>query len=172
MLLQNCGPRCNVFDVPIQRGRVVTEWFDEHENGVNHMHWPSYRRFWSDSETVFSTTINKTPHYGISRGRMVLHPSDRVPETCRIYIKIHLSFSGSCWPNALFLAVTVPCYSVVHESVKHFAIFNKCIWLVCPDRDGNMNSVVLHKCIAFPQLQVLLIALQLSMHSRRNKYIH
>jgi hypothetical protein len=91
LLLQNCGPRCNVLDVPIQRGRVVTEWFDEHENGGNHMPWPSYRRFWSDTETVFSTTINKTPNDGISRGRMVLHPSDKVPETSRIYVKVHWS---------------------------------------------------------------------------------
>jgi hypothetical protein len=26
---------------PIHRARVVTEWFDEHENDVNHMPWPS-----------------------------------------------------------------------------------------------------------------------------------
>ena len=26
---------------PIHRARVVTEWFDEHENNVNHMPWPS-----------------------------------------------------------------------------------------------------------------------------------
>ena len=53
-------------------------------------------------ETVFSTTINKTPNYGISHGRMVSHPSNRDPDTCRIYAKVDWSFSGSlCWPNAL-----------------------------------------------------------------------
>jgi hypothetical protein len=40
-------------------------------------------------KTTFSTTINKTPNDGISCGRMVLHPSNRVPDTCRIYAKEH-----------------------------------------------------------------------------------
>jgi hypothetical protein len=38
-------------------------------------------------EAPFSTTINKTPNYWISHGRMVSHPSNRVPDTCRIYSK-------------------------------------------------------------------------------------
>jgi hypothetical protein len=41
-------------------------------------------------ETTFSTTINKTPNDGISPGRMVSHPSNRVPDTCRIYAYMHL----------------------------------------------------------------------------------
>ena len=28
-------------NVPIHRAHMVTEWFDEHENDVNHMPWPS-----------------------------------------------------------------------------------------------------------------------------------
>jgi hypothetical protein len=36
-------------------------------------------------ETAFSTNINKTPNYVISCGRMVSHPSNRGPDTCRIY---------------------------------------------------------------------------------------
>ena len=49
-------------------------------------------------ETVFST-INKTPNDGIYCGRMVLHPSKIVPNTCRIYPKAHLSCSGFRWPK-------------------------------------------------------------------------
>jgi hypothetical protein len=41
-------------------------------------------------ETTFSTTINnKTPNDGISHGRKALHPSIRVPDTCRIFGKEH-----------------------------------------------------------------------------------
>jgi hypothetical protein len=47
----------------------------------------------------FSTTINKTQNDGISCGRIVLQPSDRVPDTCRIYAKVHGSCSVSWWPN-------------------------------------------------------------------------
>ena len=50
-------------------------------------------------ETAFSNTINKTLNYGISCGRMVSHLSNRVPDTCRIYVKEHWSCSCSCWPN-------------------------------------------------------------------------
>jgi transposase len=28
-------------NAPIHRARVVTEWFDEHDNYLNHMPWPS-----------------------------------------------------------------------------------------------------------------------------------
>jgi hypothetical protein len=38
------------------------------------------------SETLFSTTINKTPNDGIPHG-MVSHPSNRVPDTYRIHAK-------------------------------------------------------------------------------------
>jgi hypothetical protein len=37
----------------------------------------------------FSTTINKTPNDGISHGRLMSHPSNKVPDTCRIYAKAH-----------------------------------------------------------------------------------
>jgi hypothetical protein len=40
------------------------------------------------AETMVSTTI-KTPNDGISQARMVLHPSSRVPDICRIYAKVH-----------------------------------------------------------------------------------
>jgi hypothetical protein len=51
---------------------------------------------------MFSTTINKTLNYGISCGRMVSHPSNRVADTCRIYANLHWSCSGgSWWPNTL-----------------------------------------------------------------------
>jgi hypothetical protein len=32
-------------------------------------------------ETVFPTNFNKTPNDGISGGRILLHPSNRVPDT-------------------------------------------------------------------------------------------
>uniref|UniRef100_A0A674F4F6 non-specific serine/threonine protein kinase n=1 Tax=Salmo trutta TaxID=8032 RepID=A0A674F4F6_SALTR len=38
-------------------------------------------------EATFS--INKTPNYGISRGGVVSHPTNRVLDTCRIYAKEH-----------------------------------------------------------------------------------
>ena len=38
-------------------------------------------------ETVFSIAINKTPNYGTSCEIMVSHPSNGVPDTCRIYAK-------------------------------------------------------------------------------------
>jgi hypothetical protein len=41
------------------------------------------------AETAFSTTINKTPNDGISHGKMVSHPSYRVPDTSRIYAKAY-----------------------------------------------------------------------------------
>ena len=52
-------------------------------------------------ETAFFTIINKTPNYGIYHGRMKLHPSNRVPDTCRIYAKVYWNCSGLRWPNAL-----------------------------------------------------------------------
>jgi hypothetical protein len=44
-------------------------------------------------ETAFSKT-KKTTNYGISHGRMGSHPSNRVPDTCRINAKAHLSCSA------------------------------------------------------------------------------
>ena len=66
------------YNAPIHRARVVPEWFDEHENYVNHMAVSVTR---SQPGTVFSTTTNKTSNDGISRGRMMSHPSNRVPES-------------------------------------------------------------------------------------------
>jgi hypothetical protein len=70
-------------NVPINRARVVTEWFDEHENYVNQMAVSVTR---SQPGTVFST-INKTSNDGISRGRMMLHPSNRVRESMPRFIE-------------------------------------------------------------------------------------
>uniref|UniRef100_A0A4W5MXW5 Phosphoinositide phospholipase C n=1 Tax=Hucho hucho TaxID=62062 RepID=A0A4W5MXW5_9TELE len=54
-----------------------------------------------NSPAPFSTTINKTPNNLISRGRMGLHSSNRVPDTWRICAKVHWSCSGSWCPNTL-----------------------------------------------------------------------
>jgi hypothetical protein len=51
---------------------------------------------------VFSTTNNKTQNDDISCGRMVSHPSNRVPDTCRIYAMVHWSCSCPWWPNTLW----------------------------------------------------------------------
>ena len=40
-------------------------------------------------ETVFYTTINKTPNDGISRGRMLSHSSNIPPDICTIYANVH-----------------------------------------------------------------------------------
>jgi hypothetical protein len=42
-----------------------------------------------EPETAFSTTINKTPNYGISHGRVVSQAFNRVPDTCKIYAQVH-----------------------------------------------------------------------------------
>ena len=49
-------------------------------------------------ETAFSTTINKTKNYGNFSWKAGVHPSIRVPDTCRIYAKVHWSCSGSRRP--------------------------------------------------------------------------
>ena len=78
--------------MPPSTGHKWSQWFDKHEYDVNHIPWQSQspdlnpiKDFYRDSreapETTFSTTINKTPNYGISREIMVLHPSNRVPDT-------------------------------------------------------------------------------------------
>ena len=96
---------------PIPRARVVTEWFVEHENDVNHVPWPSQSpdlnpvELWEILEQGqsqrFPTTINKTTNYWISHGIRVSHPSNRVPDSCIIYAKVHWSCPGSWWPNTL-----------------------------------------------------------------------
>jgi hypothetical protein len=43
---------------------------------------PNYRIFWSVAKTAVSS-VNKTPNDGITYERMVPHPSNRVPDTCR-----------------------------------------------------------------------------------------
>ena len=60
---------------------------------------------WTRLETAFSTTINKNQNYGISHGRMVSHPSNR------IYAKVHWSCSGGLWwPNALLRHFMFPLF--------------------------------------------------------------
>jgi hypothetical protein len=60
-------------------------------------------------ETAFSTTINKTPNYAVSHGRMKSHPSNKVPGTCRIYAKVLklFLFMGAQHPiEALYVGVS------------------------------------------------------------------
>ena len=70
-------------------------------------------------ETMFSTTINKTPNDGMSRGRIVLHPSNRVPEDLR---------QGELM---LFwrLAVTQHPINTIYVDVS-FILAVTCMWLV------------------------------------------
>ena len=76
------------------------------------------------AKTVFSTTINKTPNDGISRGRIVLHPSNRVPDHCRIYTKVDWSCSGGLWSNALLkhfmLVFPLYCQQYILAYYLHF----------------------------------------------------
>nr|XP_046224442.1 uncharacterized protein LOC124048074 [Oncorhynchus gorbuscha] len=80
----------------IHRARVVTEWFVEHEKNRCKPYATAVSVATSQPNRTLlerrlrqpSTTIKKTPNYGISGGRMVLHPSSRVSDTCRIYAKV------------------------------------------------------------------------------------
>jgi hypothetical protein len=56
---------------------MVTEWFHEHENNVNHIPWLSQSPNLNpiEHQREYSTNINRTPNYRISCGRMVSHPS-------------------------------------------------------------------------------------------------
>ena len=76
-------------------------------------------------ETVFSTIINKTTNYGISHGRMMSHPSDRIPDTCRIYARVHWRRSGSWWPNALLrhFMLVFPWFI----SYLYVSVYSRCI---------------------------------------------
>ena len=128
--------------MPIHRTWVVTELLDEHENNatmaichgcISHQIWTE--QIWTltgDSgaapETEFSTTINKTPNDGISHGRSVSYPSNRVPNTGTLLESMPRCdghCSGAWWPNALFpffcsyihlpLIHLIERYSVYHE---------------------------------------------------------
>jgi hypothetical protein len=106
---------------------VVTVWFDEHENGVNHMPMAisvirSQKQLNTSravpETTFYTTTIKKTPHQIENYcGRMVLLPSNRDSDIYRIYakrcIKAVLAARGA--PNALF---------------KHFMLVFPLFWQV------------------------------------------
>ena len=73
-------------------------------------------------ETAFSTTINKTPNDGISRGRMVSHPSNKVSDTCRIYAKV-------LWSSEFLLVVAQNPIKTLYVGVS-FILAVTCIPLV------------------------------------------
>ena len=56
---------------------------------------------WTPVGAWNSVFINKTLTCEIIHGRMVSLPSNSVPDTCRIYAKVHWSCSGLWWPNTL-----------------------------------------------------------------------
>jgi hypothetical protein len=73
-------------------------------------------------ETAFSTAIKKTRNCDISCGRKVAHTFHRVPDPCRIYLKVQMF--GLWWPNTLLrhfvgvsfiLAVSCPSFTHTHN---------------------------------------------------------
>jgi hypothetical protein len=82
---------------------VFTEWFDEHENDVNHMPWlpespylNPIEHLWGILEQrlrLFSTTINKTQNDGL------------MDEWCIIKSKLYLSHA----PNTTDVDLKVKC---------------------------------------------------------------
>jgi hypothetical protein len=70
-----------------------------HENDFSHM---PLEHLWEILERRLRQCFppSSTKHQ-IYCGRMVSYPSKRVPDTCRIYVKVHWSWSDSWWPNAL-----------------------------------------------------------------------
>jgi hypothetical protein len=107
----------------------ATSGHNENENNVNHginvnhmplpsqspdlnPNWTLMGNSGAAPETAFSTNINKIPNDVISCGRMVSHPSNIIPETCRICAKVHWSCSGSWWSNTLSFILAVTCHSI------------------------------------------------------------
>ena len=90
--------------------------------------WPLMGYSVASPGTAFSTTINKTQNHGISCGGMVSHPSNRFPDTCRIYVKGHWNCSGSRWLNALlrhYVGVSFILAVTYTHNTLDFAIFAK-----------------------------------------------
>jgi hypothetical protein len=84
------GSHRNIEDVSVTRSLTERGLSKEHRgcvsvNPIEHSWEILERRL----RQCFSTTINKTPNDVISGGRMVSRPSNRVPDTCRIYTKEH-----------------------------------------------------------------------------------
>ena len=54
-------------------------------------------------ETAFSTSIKQVWVDWLSRGRMVLHPSCRIPDAGGLYATVHTGRTGRMWwPNAMW----------------------------------------------------------------------
>jgi hypothetical protein len=99
-------------------------------------------------ETVFSTTINNTPNYGISRGRTVSLLSNRIADPCRIYAKMHWSCSGLFWPNAIlrhFMLVfplfwQLPVYCITYSVCGSGGLVFTCSGLVSLHWDAGSDT--------------------------------
>ncbi|XP_070990825.1 interleukin-31 receptor subunit alpha-like [Oncorhynchus clarkii lewisi] len=87
-----CGPPSNVDLNRHSRQLDIQASWRKEENKYIALYSVRYKDLKSQSWKevgfkTFSTTINKTPNYGISHGRIVSHLSNRVPETNGIYAK-------------------------------------------------------------------------------------
>jgi hypothetical protein len=93
--------------------------FDDHENNVNHMaasdttSQPNWRLMGDSGaapETVFPPPSAKHQLMEFLFEELCCHPSNRVPDTCRISVKVHWSCSGSlvdqCPVNTLYVGVS------------------------------------------------------------------
>ena len=87
-------------NAPIDRARMVTEWFDVHENDVNHMPWLSQspdlnpiEHLWEILERRlrqrFPPPSTKHQMMEFLVEEVVWHSSNRVPDTCRIYVEVY-----------------------------------------------------------------------------------